>query len=29
MTAYLTFKAVKEGKLKLNQQFTVSLEVLN
>ena len=25
MTAYLTFKAVKEGKLKLNQQFTVSL----
>ncbi len=25
MTAYLTFKAVKEGKLKLNQQFTVSM----
>ncbi len=25
MTAYLTFKAVKEGKIKLDQQFTVSM----
>ncbi len=25
MTAYLTFKAVKEGKIKLEQQFTVSM----
>lgn len=26
MTAYLTFKAVKEGRLKLDQKFTVSLQ---
>ncbi len=25
MTAYLTFKAIREGKLKLDQQFTVSM----